>query len=130
MTETSHNKKILVIEDDNSLRKAIVEKLTLKGFDAVGAEDGEKGIELSTSSKPDLVVLDLLMPKVNGLTVLKMLHAKFGKDLPIIILTNVEAEDNIVKDLTDYKATRYLVKSDTKLDSLVGNIKEILKLED
>jgi DNA-binding response OmpR family regulator len=130
MTETSHNKKILVIEDDNSLRKAIVEKLTLKGFDAVGAEDGEKGIELSTSSKPDLVVLDLLMPKVNGLTVLKMLHAKFGKDLPIIILTNVEADDNIVKDLTDYKATRYLVKSDTKLDSLVGNIKEILKLED
>lgn len=130
MTQTAHDKKILVVEDDNSLRKAIVEKLTFNGFNAVGAEDGEKGLELSLSWKPDLVLLDLLLPKMDGMTVLKGLRANLGKELPVIILTNVDPDDKMINDVIEYQPSYYFVKSNIELDNLVAHIRETLKLDE
>lgn len=129
MTQTAYDKKILVVEDDKSLRKAIVEKLTLNGFNAVEAEDGEKGLKLSLSWKPDLVLLDLLMPKMDGMTVLKGIRANLGKELPVIILTNVDPDDKMISDVVEYQPSYYFVKSDMELDDLVGKIRETLKLD-
>jgi DNA-binding response OmpR family regulator len=72
MIQTTQDKKILVIEDDKSLRKAILEKITLYGFHCVGSADGEEGTQIALEMKPDLVILDLLMPKMDGMTVLKV----------------------------------------------------------
>lgn len=129
MTQIASDKKILVIEDDKSLRKAIVEKLTFNGFKTAGAEDGEKGMQLSLDWKPDLVVLDLLLPKMDGITVLKGLRANFGKELPVIILTNVEPDDKMISDVVEYQPSYYFVKSDTELDNLVSKIRGTLKLD-
>lgn len=130
MIQIASDKKILVIEDDKSLRNAIVEKLMHNEFKTVGAEDGEKGIQLSLEWKPDLVVLDLLMPKMDGITVLKGLRTNFGKELPVIILTNVEPDDKMISDIIEYQPTYYFVKSDIELDKLVTHIRETLKLDD
>lgn len=130
MTQIASDKKILVVEDDKSLRKAIVEKLTFNGFKLQGAEDGEKGIQLSLDWKPDLVLLDLLLPKIDGMEVLKGLRANFGKELPVIILTNVEPNDKMISDIVEYQPSYYFVKSDTELDNLVTYIRETLKLDE
>lgn len=128
MTQIASDKKILVIEDDKSLRKAIIEKLTFSGFKTAGAEDGEKGMQLSLDLKPDLIVLDLLMPKMDGITVLKGLRANFGKELPVIILTNVEPDDKMINNVVEYQPSYYFLKSDMELDNLVSKIKDTLGL--
>ncbi len=120
MTETAHNKKILVIEDEYSLRKAILEKLSLSGFTTVGAADGEEGLRVALEWKPDLVLLDLLMPKMDGMEVLKKLRLNFGAELPVIILTNVEPNDQTDNDVVQYKPSYYLVKSNLELENLVN----------
>lgn len=130
MTQIPSDKKILVIEDDKSLRKAIVEKLTFNGFKTAGAEDGEKGLQLCLDWKPDLVLLDLLLPRIDGMTVLKGLRANFGKELPVIILTNVEPNDKMISDVIEYQPSYYFVKSDTELDNLVSHIRDSLKLDE
>lgn len=130
MTQIASDKKILVIEDDKSLRKAIIEKLNFNGFKTASAEDGEKGLQLSLDWKPDLVVLDLLMPKMDGITVLKGLRANFGKELPVIILTNVEPDDKMISNVVEYQPSYYFLKSDTELDKLVTHIRETLKLDE
>lgn len=129
MKQTASNKKILVVEDDKSLRKAIVEKLTRGGFETASAEDGEREVQLAVDWKPDLVVLDLLLPKIGGITVLKRLRAHFGRELPVIILTNVEPDDKMICDVVEYQPSYYFVKSDTELDKLMTHIRETLDLE-
>lgn len=128
MDQTTHDKKILVIEDEFSLRKAIIEKLALSGFTAVGAADGEEGLRMALEWKPDLVLLDLLMPKMDGMSVLKKLRLNFGNELPVIILTNVEPNDQTIQDVVAYKPTYYLIKSNIELEDLVNHIKDTLKL--
>jgi len=129
MTQNASDKKVLVVEDDKSLRKAIIEKLTHNGFKTTGAEDGEKGMQSALDWKPDLVVLDLLMPKMDGITVLKGLRANFGKELPVIILTNVEPDDKMINNVVEYQPSYYFVKSDIGLDNLVNKIKDSLRLD-
>ena len=130
MTQIASDKKILVVEDDKSLRKAIVEKLTFNGFKTTGAVDGEEGMRLCLDWKPDLVMLDLLLPKMDGINVLKGLRANFGKELPVIILTNVEPNDKMISDVIEYQPSYYFVKSDTELDNLVSKIRETLHLNE
>lgn len=130
MTQIASDKKILVIEDERSLRKALVEKLTLNGFTVIGAADGEEGLRVSLELKPDLILLDLLMPNMDGMTALKGLRANFGKELPIIILTNVEPTDKIIADVVEYQPSYYFVKSDIELEALVSKIRDTLKLDE
>lgn len=130
--ESNNNKKILVIEaieDDNSLRRALRDKFTREGFNILEAIDGEEGLTIALSEHPDLIVLDILMPKMDGLTMMKKLRQKneWGKNVPIIFLTNLSADnDKINKAITDYMPAYYLVKSNHTIDDLVEKIKERL----
>lgn len=128
MTPNANAKKILVVEDDTSLRKAIIEKLTHHGFQALEAQDGEQGLRVTLNSKPDLIILDLLMPIMDGMTMLKKLRDLVGK-VPVIILTNFDPNDQTLRDVVEYQPTYYLMKSDIELESLVSHIKETLKLD-
>jgi DNA-binding response OmpR family regulator len=122
------DKKILVIEDDLSLAGALIAKLDLEGFVTMNAKNGEEGLELAFSNHPDLILLDIIMPKMDGITMLKKLRVdSWGKDVPVVILSNLsDADKNI--DVVDSSAQAYLIKSDWTLQDVVSKVKEILKI--
>lgn len=119
-------KKILVIEDDRSLQNALVEMLTQEKYETVSAFDGEDGLQKINEEKPDLVLLDIVLPKKDGYEVLAEIKAGDNKDTPVLILTNLEEIDNVQKAL-DLGATTFMVKSDFSLKDVLEKVKENLK---
>ncbi|MFC1710992.1 response regulator transcription factor [Patescibacteria group bacterium] len=117
-------KKILFIEDDMLITKLFNTRLTNEGFEVISAEDGELGWELFNKEQPDLVILDLMIPKSSGLDVLKQIRSQ-DKKTPVIIYT-VLADYKRVKDLKLKGATDYFVKVDTPPEKLVKKIKAYL----
>lgn len=117
-------KKILVVEDDQPLAKALELKLTNDGFEPKVASDGEEALKILETAKFDLILLDLILPKVDGFTVLTQLKAK-GSTIPIIVLSNLgqEADSQKAKELG---ALNYFVKADTSIASIIDYIKQNL----
>jgi len=122
------NKKILVVEDEASLQKSLVEFLNAENFVAVGANDGEQGLVMAKKEKPDLILLDIILPKKDGYEVLAELKQdETTKKIPVILLTNLEGPEDIGKAF-DQGVSTYLVKSNYKLEDIVKKIKETLKI--
>lgn len=121
------NKKILIIEDEETLQKALMQYLQEEKFDVLSASDGEKGVELVKSEKPDLVLLDIILPKKNGFQVLEEIKQnEVTRNIIVIILTNLESMEDIQRAF-DKGAMTYLVKSEYKLEDIVKKINEALK---
>ena len=119
--------KILFIEDEISLQTTLGGALKEVGFEIENAYDGEAGLKAAQTSKPDLILLDLILPKMDGFQVLKDLKSgSETKDIPVIVLTNLESADDVGKVIA-LGATTYLVKSNYELGDIVEKIKEILK---
>ena len=119
--------KILFIEDEISLQTTLGGALKEAGFEIENAYDGETGLKTAQTSKPDLILLDLILPKMDGFQVLKDLKSgSETKDIPVIVLTNLESADDVGKVIA-LGATTYLVKSNYELGDIVEKIKEILK---
>lgn len=120
-------KKILFIEDEPTLQKTLGRALEQEGFEILSALDGEIGITKAKESKPDLILLDLILPKMDGFEVLKRLKEnEETKDIPVIILTNLENPEDIEKVLS-LGATTYLVKANYDLEEVIDKIKDMLK---
>lgn len=124
------NKKILIVEDEKPVLKALVDKFGGEGFSVITAEDGEEGLKTALKEKPDLILLDLIMPKKTGLQVMKELRKSpgYGKKVPIIILTNLSANDKISAEVVEGEPSYYLVKADWKINDVVLKVKETLGL--
>jgi DNA-binding response OmpR family regulator len=121
-------KTILIIEDDAVLLWALAKTLSTEGFIVHKATDGEAGLELAVREHPYLILLDIIMPKMDGLTVLKKLRTdQWGKNVPVIILTNLSAADT-AKDIGN-KSQEYLVKAEWKLTDVVEKVKKRLKIK-
>ena len=120
----------MIVEDESSLREAIVDILNREGFLPIEAKNGKEGIEVALSKHPDLILLDLIMPEMDGMTALKKIRANsWGSNVPVIILTNLSAtSEQLVQDMITTKPTYYLVKSDWKIHDVVDKIKGILKM--
>jgi len=119
-------KKILFVEDEPSLQKAIKEVLTQEKFEVLIASDGEEGLKLVKEKKPDLILLDLILPKKDGFEVLKELKEDDNtKDIPVIVLTNLEGTGDVEKAL-ELGATTYLVKANYELDDVLKLVKDHL----
>ena len=119
-------KKILFIEDEPALQKTFGEVLKQEGYKTIPALDGETGLRLAKTEKPDLVLLDLILPRANGFDVLKKLKEdKETKNIPIIILTNLEEVGSVDKAI-GLGATTYLVKTQYSLEEVVDKIKKTL----
>ena len=119
--------KILVVEDEEILRTALAEELKQENFEVVTAKDGQDGVEKATAEKPDLILLDLVMPRLDGLGALKELKAKDDtKEIPVVILTNLSDYDK-VSDALSLGAMDYLVKANYRLEELVNKIKTVLE---
>ncbi|MFA6594394.1 MAG: response regulator [Candidatus Buchananbacteria bacterium] len=120
-------KKILIIEDEPSLAEALRQKLTKEKFDAVVAKDGQEGLVTALKNKPDLILLDIVMPVMDGLTMLEKLRQdKWGKNVPVIILSNLNEADKTAEAMAK-GVYDYLVKSDWKLEDLVKKVREKIK---
>lgn len=124
-------KKILIVEDEEEVTRAISDALTNQDFTTVLAKDGEEGLEIALKEHPDLILLDILMPKMDGMVMLQKLRQDaWGKTTPVIILTNVSPNANsIINSVLQNEPAYYLVKSDVKLEGIVEKIKEVLKIE-
>ncbi len=119
-------KKILFIEDESALQKTFDDILRREGYETVSALDGEIGLKLAKTEKPDLILLDLILPKVNGFEVLKELKRnEETKGIPVIILTNLEGINDIEKVL-ELGATTYLIKASYSLEEVIKKIKDAL----
>jgi len=120
-------KKILFIEDERALQKTFHAILTEKGYELISAYDGESGLKLAKEEKPDLILLDLILPKIHGLDVLEALKKDPAtKEIPVIVLTNVEQIDAVQRAL-ELGATTYLVKAQYTIEEVLEKIEKILK---
>ena len=120
------SKKILFIEDESALQKTFGEILKQEGYEMISALDGETGLRLAKSEKPDLILLDLILPKMPGFDVLKKLKEdNETKDIPVIVLTNLEDIKDVDRAI-ELGATTYLVKAKYSLEEIVEKIKNAL----
>ena len=121
---------ILVIEDDAILASALREKLTRFHFNVLESHDGEEGLHAALRERPDLILLDIIMPKMDGVTMLKNLRknsSSWAKTVPVIFLTNLDStNEGRMKEILEFEPSFYLVKSNIKLEDVVDKIRERL----
>jgi CheY-like chemotaxis protein len=119
-------RRILVAEDDRFLRKAAEMALKRRGYTVLTAANGEEALRTAQSALPDLVLLDLIMPKLNGFDVLQALKKDAPTaHIPVIILSNLGQERD-VQQAMEAGAAAYLIKTDLSLQSLVERVEEAL----
>ena len=119
--------KIAIIEDDQAIAQMYRFKFEAEGFEVQTAENGVLGLELSEKMKPDVILLDLMMPGVDGLEVLRAVKAspdKYG-EMPVVVLTNMTS-DAVIKEAFDLGASSYLVKTDINYEGLIKELNKYL----
>ena len=121
-------KKILIIEDDHDVRELYAEVLRDEGFNVEEAVDGQAGLAKILENSYDLILLDIMLPRFDGLSILKTIKKKAGlKDTPIILLTNLGRE-SIIKEGFALGANGYLIKSEHTPEQIVQEVKKFLEI--
>lgn len=124
----THKKTILLVDDDPLLNRMYQVKLSEDGYNIEIAANGEEALIKARKHKPDLILLDLMMPKMNGIEALKELKKdETTKDIKIIILTNLDDKDGNLEKAKGMGALDYLVKSETDLKVLSEKVKSVLR---
>jgi len=119
--------KILIIEDDFFVRDLYDRELTREGFAVSTAEDGPQGLLKAVEEKPDLVLLDIMLPKMSGLDVLKTLKEKEEtKNVPVVLLTNL-GQDSVIREGFSLGAIGYLIKAAYTPTQIIEEVKKFLK---
>ena len=124
------SKFIVVVEDDPSLREIVSHKLITNGFEIRQAENGRQGLDIIVSEKPNLVLLDLMLPEMDGFQVLEQLRKSEDKilaNLPVIILSNLWSNQDILRAKTLF-VQAYMVKAYFTPDQILAKINEVLSL--
>jgi CheY-like chemotaxis protein len=128
MSENSEKLKVLIVDDDAFLSGIYATKLELEGFQVVAARDGEEGLKQAAAEIPAIILLDVLMPKLDGFETLKRLKMDPAtKDIPVIMLTNLGQKEDIEQALQD-GAIDYLIKAHFVPAEAVDKIKGVLKI--
>jgi len=122
-------KTVLIIEDDAFLRSLISKKLSSNGFAPLEAVDGETGLEKIKKEKPDLILLDLLLPTINGFEVLSEIKENPSTaPIPVIILSNLGGKEDVEKGLK-LGASDYLIKAQFTPEEIIVKVKKIFEFE-
>lgn len=122
--DSNTTKTVLIIEDDVHLRSALSAKLQTEGFATIEAKNGKEGLELALANKPDMILLDIIMPEMDGMTTItKLRQDSWGKNANVIFLTNINESEKIMQSV-EFKAFEYIIKSDRKLEDIVSDIKQ------
>lgn len=129
MNNASKKNTILIVEDEASLRGALSDKFIREGFTVFEAKDGEIGLEIAVREQPEILLLDMMMPKMDGITMLHQLRLKseWGKTVPVLLLTNVSSGDKrMLREMADDGSVYYLVKSDWSIGKLVEEVRRTI----
>jgi DNA-binding response OmpR family regulator len=122
--------KVLLVEDDPLIIRMYETKFKVDGFIFSTAFNGEEGIEAMKNDRPDIVLLDIMMPKMNGLEMLKVVKEDDNlKNIPVVILTNLGDRPEDIKKFREIGADDYWVKANTSLKEITNRIKEILAVK-
>jgi DNA-binding response OmpR family regulator len=121
---------ILIIEDDQMLSDMYTDKFQLDHFAVLTAKDGEHGLTLALKEKPHMILLDIALPKMDGLEVMKKIRADvWGKSVPIIVLTNLNVDGKVIDGVMHYEPAYCLLKANTTPEELLQKANVILKHE-
>src|SRR3989344_7049216 len=115
-------KKVLIVEDDKDFLWILKQSFTNQGLSMFYALDGEEGLQVAEKEKPDLMIIDVLLPKMDGITMAKKIKEK-GIPLQMIFLTNLKDPEHISKALEASGQIDYVVKADTRIDTIVSRVK-------
>lgn len=116
--------RVLVVEDDPSLLRGLKDNLAYEGYDVSTADDGEKGLQAALDTQPDLIVLDIMLPKMNGYEICRLLREE-GLDMPIVMLTAKGQESDVILGL-DLGADDYVTKP-FRVGELMARVKALLR---
>jgi DNA-binding response OmpR family regulator len=117
---------VLIIEDEKLLLQALVCKFMAEDFMVISASNGQSGLELARKNHPDIILLDLIMPVMDGMTMLRQLRQdKWGKDVNVILLTNLSDAEK-TNESVGLGVHNYLIKCEISLDDIVKKVKKIL----
>jgi len=120
-------KKILIVEDDNFVAEVYLAKLTEMGYEAILAQNGEEGLAALKKDKIDLILLDILMPIMNGMEMLEEIKKREEwKNIPVILLTNVGEKESIQK-VREMGVKNYLIKSHFTPAEVIEKIESVFK---
>lgn len=118
---------VLIIEDDQTIADMYKDKFRMSNFTVSIARDGETGLILAEQNKPNLILLDLALPKLNGIDIMEKLRSDtWGKTVPIIILTNLNVDGKILEGITKYNPVYCLLKANTTPEEILQKANEIL----
>ncbi len=119
--------RVLLVEDDPAMAALYKDLFSKEGYDISVATDGEMGLKMALNSMPDVMLLDVLLPKMNGISVLtKVRSTSWGKKEPIIILTNVDPDDTMMQNMVYDQPTYYLLKANTNPGEVMAKVKEVM----
>ena len=119
--------KILIVEDEVSQRKVLREMLSVNGYKTLEASDGVEGLETALRERPDLILLDVRMPLMDGMAMMHALRQNvWGKQVSIIIFTNYDNTEAQLVQITADQPSYYLLKANTPLETIANKIKEVL----
>lgn len=122
----SNPPKVLVVDDEESLLSVLEEKFKQAGIDVIVAQNGRIALEKAFAEKPDLILLDIWMPEMDGFDVLKHLQDdEWGKEVPVILLTNSSSFETISKAVSA-GTSEFMIKTELKLDEVVDRVKSRL----
>lgn len=119
------NKKILIVEDEVVLAEVLGDVLGGKGYDVEIVEDGGKALERLSEYRPGIILLDILMPKMSGIEVLREIQKTKAKDIPVIVITNLPGKENVIKEID--KDAHYFFKAEYGLREIAEKVDEIIK---
>ncbi|MEI7690206.1 MAG: response regulator [bacterium] len=120
--------KIHIVEDDIQLLDMYSRKFELEGFDVTIAEDGEKAIDILREFVPDVAILDIMMPKVDGLEVLRFIKSKPELENVITIMLTNKSDQTTAEQIYGLGATEYLVKAEFTPLEVVNKVRELIKI--
>ena len=122
------NATVLVVEDEKELRTILAKTLSDNGFIVLEAKDGKEGLQVALHQRPDLIMLDLLMPIMGGMETLRRIREdQWGKDVPVMILTNLSADDeSLVQAMVDQHPECYIIKSTWSMQDIVKKAQETI----
>lgn len=119
--------KILIVEDDPTLANMYEDEFKFMKFDVLLAKDGTEGLKIALDEHPDVILLDILMPKMDGIQMMKELRGDtWGAKVPIVILTNLDANDEIIKVVLVHQPAYYLLKANNTPTDVVNKVQEII----
>lgn len=118
--------KVLLVEDDKMILDMYTLKFSQEGYDIIQAENGKDGLDLAKKENPDIILLDIILPQMDGFTVLKEIKQVDGlKDVPVILLTNLGQDGDVKKGL-ELGANDYLIKANYTPSQVVDKVKSVL----